>query len=91
MALEPKQPYRIEYLPAALRDLRKLPRQAQLQVAPVIDALAGEPRPSGVVKLHGTDDLYRVRSGDYRIVYRVQDDVLLVVVVTVGNRREVYR
>jgi mRNA interferase RelE/StbE len=83
--------YEVEVRPLAKRQIRRLPIAAQDQIRPVIRALANEPRPSGVVKLHGADDLYRVRSGDYRIVYQIRDAVLVVVVVTVGHRREVYR
>jgi mRNA interferase RelE/StbE len=83
--------YSIEFHPAALRDLRQLTRQIQAQIAPVIDALADEPPLSGVVKLHGAENLYRVRSGDYRILYEIRDSALIVVVVKIGNRREVYR
>ncbi len=83
--------YAVKLSPAARRALRKLPEAVQDQVQPVIDALSDEPRPSGVVKLSGADDLYRVRSGDYRIVYEIQDDVLLVLVVQVGDRKEVYK
>ncbi len=56
----------------------------------VIDALADNPRPSGAVRLKGTD-FFRVRIGDYRVVYEVHDSVLRVLVVRVAHRREVYR
>lgn len=56
-----------------------------------IDALALDPRPRGCKKLQGDGDLYRVRAGDFRIVYAVRDDVLIVLVVKIGNRRDVYR
>ncbi|MDJ0899633.1 MAG: type II toxin-antitoxin system RelE/ParE family toxin [Xenococcus sp. MO_188.B8] len=58
---------------------------------PKIDALATEPRPEGVVKLKGEENLYRIRVGDYRVIYNVQDDRLLVLVVKVGHRGDVYR
>jgi mRNA interferase RelE/StbE len=53
--------------------------------------LAPDPRPSGCEKLAGVDDLFRIRVGDYRIVYRVQDQALIVLIVKIGHRREVYR
>ena len=56
-----------------------------------IEALGAEPRPAGCRKLRGANDLWRLRIGDYRVIYMIDDDVLLVVVVTVGHRREVYR
>lgn len=61
------------------------------RIAATIDALAGDPRPSGCRKLAGTDRLYRVRVGDYRVVYEIHDDRLLVLVIKLGHRREVYR
>jgi mRNA interferase RelE/StbE len=54
-------------------------------------ALAEEPRPPGVVKMQGAEGYYRLRIGDYRVVYAIEDDVLLVLVVRIGHRREVYR
>lgn len=83
--------YRIEVKPSAARVLTKLPRPAQRRIARKIDALAKDPRPRGAEKLRGADDLYRVRAGDYRVIYRIRDDVLLVLVVRIGHRREVYR
>jgi mRNA interferase RelE/StbE len=53
--------------------------------------LARDPRPAGHVKLVGAEDLYRIRSGDYRAVYRIEEDRLVVLVVTVGHRRDVYK
>jgi mRNA interferase RelE/StbE len=83
--------HRLELTPRALRDLKKLPAQARERLQPTIEALASDPRPAGVVKLEGEQDVYRVRVGDYRILYEVHDSVLLVIVVKVGNRRDVYR
>ncbi len=83
--------YRIDVAPAALRQLRKLDRTAQKRVQAAIELLAEEPRPTGAKKLVGGDGEWRVRTGDYRIVYETHDDVLLVLVVAVGHRREIYR
>ena len=83
--------YRIELTPAANRELRKLPAEARRRVSRRIDGLASEPRPAGVEKLAGADGLYRVRVGDYRVVYTIADEVLIVVVVRIGHRRDVYR
>jgi mRNA interferase RelE/StbE len=54
-------------------------------------ALADDPRPAGVEKLSGTSEKYRIRQGDFRIVYEIQDDVLIVFIVRIGDRKEVYR
>ena len=83
--------YAVILKPAALRDLRKLPEDARRRIAVTIDSLAGEPRPTGVEKLQGEAELYRVRVGDYRIVYQVESKAPVVVVVRIGHRREVYR
>ncbi|HEX6573503.1 MAG TPA: type II toxin-antitoxin system RelE/ParE family toxin, partial [Gemmatimonadaceae bacterium] len=56
-----------------------------------IDLLAVDPRPHGAVKLSGDEDLYRIRTGDYRIIYSVVDRVLTILVIAIGHRREVYR
>ena len=87
--------YRVEFSTSAGRELRKFKGRIQPKqmkgIGERIDALAEDPRPPGVEKVEGGENLWRVRSGDYRIVYTVEDDVLLVVVVKIGHRREVYR
>ncbi len=85
------QRYEVTLRPAAARALRKLDRPAQQRVRAVIDLLADDPRPPAAKMLVGGDGLWRVRSGDYRVVYAIEDGRLLVVVVTLGHRREVYR
>jgi len=82
--------YRIEVRPAAARALRQLGREVQPRIQGAIALLALNPRPPAARALRGRPGL-RVRVGDYRIVYTVEDDVLLVVVVAIGHRREVYR
>jgi len=82
--------YRVEVAPAALRQLRKLDPPARRRVQAAIELLADQPRPSGATKLVGGEGEWRVRTGDYRIVYEVHDNVLLVLVVAVGHRREIY-
>jgi mRNA interferase RelE/StbE len=84
-------PHRVEFAPAAARDFAALPRSVQVRLRPRIDALADDPRPPGVEHLAGGDDLYRIRVGDYRVVYSIEGDVLLVLVVRVGHRRDIYR
>lgn len=77
--------------PAAVRDLRKLPTDVRPRVASRIDALAGDPRPAGVEALQGEPDLYRIRVGDYRVIYQIENKALVVLVVRIGHRREIYR
>ncbi len=81
--------YRIELRPAAARSLRKLDPQARRRVQGAIALLAQDPRPPAARALQGRPGL-RVRVGDYRIIYTVEDDVLLVLVVRLGHRRDVY-
>jgi len=83
--------YRVEITPAAQRELSKLPKNVQKRVDERIQALAENPRPPGSKKLEGEDGFHRIRVGDYRIVYQIKDKVLLVLVIRIGNRREVYR
>ena len=83
--------YRIEVAPAAMRQLRKLDSPARRRAQAAIELLAGQPRPSGAKKLVGGDGEWRVRTGDYRIVYEIHDAILLVLVVAVGHRRDIYQ
>jgi mRNA interferase RelE/StbE len=85
--------YRVELRPAAQRELRKLPKAGRERVAKVIELLAADPRPPAAKMLVSEERprLWRVRTGNYRVVYQVHDDVLLLIVITLGNRREVYR
>ncbi len=82
---------RIEVSPAAARQLRKIDRRALPRIVEKIDSLAFEPRPHDCEKLSGHEGLYRVRVGDYRIVYGVEDRLVLVVVLKVANRAEIYQ
>jgi len=81
--------YRIELRPAAVRALKKLDPPIRRRIQGAITLLAEDPRPPAARTLRGRPGL-RVRVGDYCIVYSVADDVLLIVVVTVGHRRDVY-
>jgi mRNA interferase RelE/StbE len=82
--------YAVELADSARRDLKKLSRQAKDEILAAIDELAEEPRPRGCKKVKGVD-AYRIRVGSYRVIYRIFDVQLLVIVVRMGHRREVYR
>jgi mRNA interferase RelE/StbE len=82
--------YGIELRPAAVRALRKVQPADRARIHAAITMLGRDPRPPGAVKLSGRDG-YRVRVGSYRILYSIKDDVLLIVVVTLGHRRNVYK
>ena len=86
--------YRIEFRPAAVRNLASLDPFIRRKVVADIENLAGNPRPHGVEKLEAKEKLYRVyvgRGKDYRVIYQIQDETLLIVVVKVGDRKDVYR
>jgi len=83
--------YTVVLRPHAFRAMMKLPADVRRRLQPAIDALANTPRPAGVKKLSSTEDVYRIRVDDYRILYEIQDAVLRVLVIEVGHRREVYR
>jgi mRNA interferase RelE/StbE len=83
--------YRIDFTLAARRQFRKLAPEIRRRLAPIIDSLATEPCPKAAVMLSGLQHAYRLRHGDYRIVYELHDDRFLVLVIRIGHRREVYR
>lgn len=83
--------YRVEFTSAAARQLRKLPREPRLRIQARVRELGSEPRPPGAVKLVGEATAWRVRIGDDRVIYDVLDDVLVVTVLAVRHRREIYR
>ena len=83
--------HQIELTRKAVRQLGSLPSDVQSRLKPRIDALASNPRPRGVKKLSAAEGIYRIREGDYRIIYQVQDNILLVLVLRIGHRKDVYR
>ena len=83
--------YRIAFKPSAADGLRALPKKDQKRIAARVDALAEDPFPSGAKKLSGKENIYRVRTGDYRVIYEVRKNVLLILVLKIGHRKEVYR
>ncbi len=83
--------YRVEFEKAVGRALKRLDKPVQRRVFVAIAALAEDPRPPGAEMLSGSEGLFRIRVGDYRVIYAVEDDRLVVLVLHVGHRREVYR
>jgi len=83
--------YEIEIAPAAERALKKFPADIRNRIFKNILTLKENPRPHGVKKLSSKGDIYRIRAGDYRIVYQIQDTALIILVVNIGHRREIYR
>ncbi|HSB05878.1 MAG TPA: type II toxin-antitoxin system RelE/ParE family toxin [Thermodesulfobacteriota bacterium] len=84
--------YRIKILPTAQKELASLPKTIQIRIGKKIDSLQTNPTPQGVKLLKGKErEAYRVRVGDYRILYQIKKDVLTVLVIKIGHRSEVYR
>jgi mRNA interferase RelE/StbE len=83
--------YSVLLSPSAERDLGALDKPVQRRVVARIEALAENPRPAGVAKLQGVANAWRIRVGDYRVLYTIEDGRLVVLVVKIGHRREVYR
>ena len=83
--------YTVTLSRAAARQLRKFEPQARRRIQAALDLLADNPRPPAAKQLVGGAGEWRVRTGDYRVVYEIDDDVLLVLVLTTGHRREIYR
>jgi mRNA interferase RelE/StbE len=84
-------PYSVQFRPSAAKALEKLDGQIRARILRSITALAGDPRPSGVKSLTGEPGLWRIRVGDYRVVYEIEDDELVVLVVRVAHRSTVYQ
>jgi len=82
-------PYSVEIKPSALASLKRLPKGIAARISDKIEALSKEPRPQKVEKLAGEEDLYRIRMGDYRVVYQIQDKSWQVLVLRIGHRKEV--
>jgi mRNA interferase RelE/StbE len=83
--------YEVKFSKGAKKQLRKLPLDVQQRIQTKINDLAIEPRPNGVKKLQGDDNSYRLRVGDYRVIYEIVNDVLIVTVIKVGHRSDIYK
>lgn len=84
------EPYSIVFKKSVAKDLKKIPKKGVARILKLIRALANDPRPPQVKKLSG-QDRYRMRQGNYRILYSIEDAELVITVVKVGDRRDVYR
>ncbi|CAM3467629.1 type II toxin-antitoxin system RelE family toxin [Parendozoicomonas haliclonae] len=83
--------YELRWKRSALKELRRLPPAAVLKLVELAESLTANPYPNGCRKLSGTEHTYRLRAGDYRLVYQVINGRLIIEVVKVGHRKEVYR
>jgi mRNA interferase RelE/StbE len=86
-----RRPYRVEVERSVAKEIAKLHPEIQRRIAQTLLGLENEPRPAGCQKLAGKDDFYRIRVGDYRIVYSIDDEGRVVIVLVAAHRRDVYR
>ena len=84
-------PYRVSLTPAARRDFRALSPHVQARIQPSIDNLADDPRPPGCKRMQGQHGMWRIRVGDYRVLYTVDDAAATVTVTAIAHRGDVYR
>lgn len=83
--------YTVEFTTSALREFKALERSLQRRMATRIDALVNNPFPPGVKKLQGEPNLYRIRVGDYRVIYRIEAKRVTIFILKISHRRDVYR
>jgi mRNA interferase RelE/StbE len=84
--------YKITFQSSAQKELEHMPKQVVHKIGIAIEKLAKDPRPVGVKKLKNSDeDLYRIRVGDYRVIYVIRDDIRIVNIRRIGHRKEIYR
>jgi len=82
--------YKIEWKRSATRELRRLPREVVSRILQAVEELSTDPYPTGVRKLVGSEQTYRIRVGDYRVVYSVFSSTLIIQIIRVGHRKDVY-
>lgn len=82
--------YQIFVKPAAQRQIKKLTPAVQKSLIALIESLAAEPRPPGCKKLKGRQNEYRARLGNYRVIYSIEDTALVITIIKVGHRRDIY-
>lgn len=83
--------YRIEVKKSAAKALKKIPKADRKRIVDKIDNLAISPPNPDTTKMKGSNPFHKVRVGDYRIIYEIQDDVLLILIVKIGHRKDIYR
>lgn len=83
--------YRIEWRKSTKRDLKAIPLAQVVRIIDAVSKLADDPRPSGCAKLTGSDCAYRIRIGDYRVVYEIFDAILTIEVIKAAHRKDIYR
>jgi mRNA interferase RelE/StbE len=86
-----KNQYTVNFVNSSAKEFRELPAVVKARISLAIDALELSPRPTGVKKLHNEKNLYRIRVGDFRIVYQIDDGEKTILVTRIRHRKEVYR
>jgi mRNA interferase RelE/StbE len=84
--------YRILFDKKYIKELEKIPKKIQKVIREKVSELSNNPRPDGSIKLQGSkkEPLYRIRCGDYRVIYTIKDDILIVIIIEVGHRKDIY-
>ncbi len=83
--------YNIEWRPSTKKDLKRISKAEVYRIIQAVEGLSNQPRPPGSTKLSSSDSTYRIRIGNYRVIYEIHDEVILIEVVKVGHRKDVYR
>ncbi len=83
--------YQIEWRKSTKRDLKSIPVQQVERIITAVESLSADPRPSGCTKLSGSECAYRIRIGDYRVIYEIFDNKLFIEIVKAAHRKDIYR
>jgi mRNA interferase RelE/StbE len=83
--------YSIEFRPAVLKSLKQFPKKDLVRIKKRIEDLAANPPAPNITKMKGNNAFHKIRSGDYRIIYEIQEERLVILVVKIGHRKDVYR
>lgn len=83
--------YKVTVKKSAAKAIAQLPKSINNRLIPQIKQLGEDPRPSGAKKLRGAEDLWRIRVGDYRVIYSIEDTIMIVDVIQVAHRKDIYR
>ncbi|MCD6487024.1 MAG: type II toxin-antitoxin system RelE/ParE family toxin [Syntrophobacterales bacterium] len=83
--------YTIKFRPAVEKSLKKLPKKELIRIKRKIDALAENLPDPATTKIKGNNNFHKIRSGDYRIIYEIHDDTLVILVAKIGHRKDIYK
>ena len=83
--------FRLEYRSSVKKELQKLNKNDRVAIVHKIELLKKNPKPEGSAKLKGSSNLFRMRHGDYRVIYQVNKDILIIIIIRIGHRRDIYK